>query len=159
MQIHSARPSEYDAIYQMGFDTWGDGQPLEVYLDGCRSSPKYQQGSWYVLKNEHGVICSSLIRYRLGERTCGIGSIATPPQLRKKGFASALVAAALKQFEGEGFQRVFLFSDIDPKFYERFGFIPLPLRFQHYKDSVCMILGASEEQIERSPDFVPPKYF
>jgi hypothetical protein len=42
MRIRKAFPAEYDDIYRMGFDAWCDGQCLEDYLDGCRSSPKYK---------------------------------------------------------------------------------------------------------------------
>jgi N-acetylglutamate synthase-like GNAT family acetyltransferase len=159
MQIRKALPEEYDEIYRMGFDVWGDGETLENYLDGCRSSPKYQQGYWYVLVDDTGTICSSLIRYSISTDTCGIGSIATPPALRKKGHASMLIVNALKLFECEGFRKTFLFSDIESKFYEKFGFSALSHQHQNYKKSVCMVRGVEVSAIERDAGFQPPKYF
>lgn len=159
MQVRKALPEEYDDIFRMGFDAWGEGQSLEVYLAGCRQSPKYQRGCWYVLADDEDRICSSLIRYALAPGVCGIGSIATPPRLRNKGYASELISDALKLFESEGFKVAFLFSDIESRFYERFGFVVLPKRHQHYKDSVCMVRGMDVDAIERDASFLAPQYF
>lgn len=159
MQIRKAFEREYDEIYQMGFDVWGDDQDLEIYLEGCRQSPKYKTGVWYVLVDENEVLCSSLIRYSLAENDNGIGSIATPPLKRGQGYASTLIQKALDLFESEGSKKTFLFSDIGAAFYEQFGFFQLPKQFQQYKDSLCMIRGVKITEIEQSSNFVPPKYF
>jgi N-acetylglutamate synthase-like GNAT family acetyltransferase len=159
MQVRKAFPEEYDDIYQMGFDVWGEEQPIEVYLDECRRSTKYQRGCWYVLVDGNGTIFSSLIRYSLATDACGIGSIATPPFLRNKGHASRLITYVLNLFESEGIQKTFLFSDIDSKFYEKFGFFALPRPYQHYESAVCMVRGIKTKDIEQDSRFQPPKYF
>lgn len=159
MQIRKAHPHEYDDIYKMGFDVWGEQQELEIYLEECRQSPKYKQGTWYVLADERGLLYSSLIKYSFTEEACGIGSIATPLAFRKQGHASELIKKSLELFEREGIKRTFLFSDIGAVFYEKFGFLQLPEQFQQYKDSICMIRGVKIPEIEQDSTFIPPKYF
>jgi len=157
--IRQALPAEYDEIYKMGFDVWGQEQELEIYLEGCRQSPKYKQGTWYVLADECGFLYSSLIKYSFADGSCGIGSIATPLALRKAGHASELIKKSLDLFEKEGIKKTFLFSDIGAAFYEKFGFLQLPLQFQQYKDSICMIRGVKIAEIEQNSAFIPPQYF
>lgn len=159
MHVKKAHPTEYDEIYKMGFDVWGDEQGLEIYLEGCRQSPKYKQGTWYVLVDDRGVLYSSLIKYSFLDGSCGIGSIATPLAFRKAGHASELIKKSLDLFEKEGIKKTFLFSDIGAAFYEKFGFLQLPLKFQQYKDSICMIRGVKIAEIEQDSTFIPPKYF
>jgi ribosomal protein S18 acetylase RimI-like enzyme len=157
VEVRQARPEEHDEIYRMGFDAWGDGRPLEAYLDGCRRSLKYRKGRWYVLADPRGRLRSSLIRYELADGICGIGSIATPPSFRGQGHASRLVALALEKFAAEGFPAAFLFSDIGASFYERFGFLALPKPHQRREGSLCMVRGMDIAAL--GPGFQPPDYF
>jgi predicted N-acetyltransferase YhbS len=139
MLIRKAKPSEFDQIYMMGFDVWAEG-PEADYLVGCRTSSKYARGTWYVLENESGKLVSSLIVYQLSPGQFGIGSIATPVALRKQGYASVLIAKVLAQLDLISTKTiVFLYSDIEPQFYERFGFVQLPAEAQRYKTTTCMV--------------------
>ena len=89
--FRQAAQDDLDAVYMMGFDVWADGNSAAKYLEGCRASPKYKAGTWYVLEQKN-VLVSSLIVYRLGPARFGIGSIATPNHLRKMGYASDLIS-------------------------------------------------------------------
>jgi predicted N-acetyltransferase YhbS len=159
MQIRNAAPEELDGIYRMGFDAWGEGSPLDTYLESCRKSRKYREGTWYVLVDGKGTICSSLIRYVLSQDTCGIGSLATPRERRRQGYASRLLTLALARFETEGYGNALLFSDIDPEFYRRHGFVGLPPQHQHSPGSLCMIRGSGIQARAGLADFKPPAYF
>jgi GNAT superfamily N-acetyltransferase len=82
-----------------------------------------------------GVLLASLKRYdrilRCGERTyraAGIGAVFTPPELRGRGYATALIGAFLDAERPAGTDLVYLFSDIHPAFYERLGFVALTSR-------------------------------
>ncbi len=82
-----------------------------------------------------GAIVASCKRYerelRCGTRTLaaiGIGAVFTPPELRGRGYASALIGALLDSERATGADVAYLFSDIHPIFYERLGFIALPSR-------------------------------
>ncbi len=82
-----------------------------------------------------GRIVASCKRYerelRCGDRTytaVGIGAVFTPPDLRGRGYATAMLGAFLDSERARGTDLVFLFSDIHPAFYERLGFAALPSR-------------------------------
>jgi GNAT superfamily N-acetyltransferase len=58
----------------------------------------------------------------------GIGAVYTPPALRRKGHAFAMLAAALARSRAAGAHAALLFSDIDVTYYERLGFRPVESR-------------------------------
>ena len=148
-----------DHIFLMGHDAWGNGEPVPKYLASCRESPKYKRGEWFLLDHhEHGPI-SSLILYRLSPDSAGIGSIATAPHKRKQGFAAHLIQSVVSFLDLQGTRAVFLFSDIAPRFYERFGFKPLPPEHQKHPGRVCMMRARSGSVFLNEPGFRPPDYF
>jgi len=82
-----------------------------------------------------GRLVASCKRYerilRCGERryrAAGIGAVFTPPDLRGRGYATALLGAFLDAERAAGTDLAYLFSDIHPAFYERLGFTALPSR-------------------------------
>ncbi|MGZ3788982.1 MAG: GNAT family N-acetyltransferase [Bacteriovorax sp.] len=140
MKIRKAIQSEFDQIYLMGLDVWAEG-PEEEYLTACRTSPKYEKGTWYVL-GEGAQLLSSLILYQLGEGKFGIGSIATPKALRKRGYGSKLLSEVINLIESSSSETfIFLYSDIEPEFYEKFKFVKIPPIAQRYKTTTCMVRG------------------
>ena len=62
-------------------------------------------------------------------RIGGIGSLATPPQHRRRGYASALLARAIQVMAEAGMSASILFAAA-PAFYERHGWRVLPRKFQ-----------------------------
>lgn len=154
MEIRAAKTEELDAIYMMGYDAWSDGVSKKDYLDECRTSKKYKAGKWYVLLDGEELI-SSLAVYSSGfgipQRYCGIGSAATKPQKRSCGYACKLLIAVCKILQREGFNGVYLHSDIESSFYERLGFTVVA-----ESASKCMALPFS--QLERLPEEIP-SYF
>jgi hypothetical protein len=82
-----------------------------------------------------GTIAVSCKRYerelRCGDRllrAVGVGAVFTPPPLRGRGYASAMIGTLLDTERAAGTDIAYLFSDIHPNFYERLGFIALPSR-------------------------------
>ncbi|MCR4294411.1 MAG: GNAT family N-acetyltransferase, partial [Elusimicrobia bacterium] len=151
--------------YRMGYDAWGEGHALDAYLASCRASPKYAAGTWWVLVGDEGVPLSSLHAHEIplpsGPPAVGLGSIATPPELRGRGHASSLIAGFLRaREESHGTEVFFLFSDIAPAFYERFGFaalMPCP-----GKPGSILMARANRKRLEGllcDPRFVAPGYF
>ena len=159
MQVRKARPEELDEIFKMGFDVWSNDLPLSLYLEVCRNSLKYQQGQWYVLENENDELCSSLITYSLAPHEVGIGSIATLPDLRGRGYSSKLIREVLTIFESPNVKAIYLYSDIGTTFYKKFGFVPLPEKFQTHALSICMVRGFKMSTLLADSAFVAPKYF
>ncbi|MFY2507378.1 GNAT family N-acetyltransferase [Vibrio pectenicida] len=152
MKLRKATIDELDSIYAMGFDVWGDGLPFQEYLSHCRQSKKYQSGIWYVLTEQETVI-SSLIVYQdmfnLKQDCFGIGSVATSPSHRQKGYASKLInLVKAKLFEEQHCKTLYLHSDINHKFYKKLGFTRI-------LDSNCM-LCSNDESLFSSPI---PYYF
>jgi N-acetylglutamate synthase-like GNAT family acetyltransferase len=146
-----------DAIFLMGRDAWGKGKTVQAYLVSCRHSPKYKRGQWYALEDAERGLVSSLIVYRLSSGVAGIGSIATARKSRGNGLASRLIGDILKRLDRRGTRRVFLFADISPRFYERFGFAALPPEYQKHPGSVCMLRERSAGG--RLKAVWPPDYF
>jgi predicted N-acetyltransferase YhbS len=82
-----------------------------------------------------GAMVASCKRYartfRCGERTftaMGIGAVFTPPHVRGRGYATAMLAALLDAERANGTDFAYLFSDIRPEFYAELGFEKLPSR-------------------------------
>ncbi|MEK5397142.1 hypothetical protein CA600_03925 [Paenibacillus sp. VTT E-133280] len=162
-KIRVATKEEMIEIYKMGYDVWGDNLPYEEYITMCQASKKYKKGTWYVLEaTDTKQLLSSLIVYDLnlseGQIVKGIGSIATPLYLRKKGYASLLVKETINKLEKEEkCNDFFLYSDIGIEFYIGLGFIVLPNDSQKYKDSVCMYYSKENDFDSISLDI--PNYF
>ncbi len=157
MTFRKATEDDFTTIFMMGFDVWGNGSATK-YLEECRSSSKYKSGQWFVLKAEDGTLVSSLIVYTFGANEFGFGSIATPKELRKQGYASNLISRVLQQIKcNSPNAAVFLYSDIDPAFYERFDFRQVPRSAQRYETTTCMVQKNSIETFTAPPQ--TPEYF
>lgn len=165
MPIRAASPSELDAVHRMGHDAWGEGRPIEAYLAACRAAPKYAAGAWWVAAREDGAVESSLLLHEIplpdGPPAAGLGSIATPPELRGRGHASRLIAEVIRLREASSGTTVFfLFSDIAPAFYAKFGFValgPCP------KKPASILMARAEPKrlagLLADPRFKLPEYF
>ena len=135
-----ANKDEMNSIYMMGFDTWSDGMTKKSYIESSSNSPKYKKGIWWLLENEQGDIFCSLIVYQFENSVYGIGSIATPREMRSNGYASNLVKRVCIHLEQVlKAKTIYLYSDIRPSFYEKCGFIKLHSQFQEYDFSICML--------------------
>ena len=133
---------------------------MEVYLNGCRNSPKYRQGEWCVLEHSSCGLVSSLLIHKFKSDEYGIGSIATPLEMRKNGWASFLIESVLESLEKDRKANVvYLYSDINPEFYRRFGFVVLPENLQKCQDSVCMVRFKKDSKKTMIDNLQPPTYF
>ena len=61
-------------------------------------------------------------------RLMGIGAVFTPPALRRRGSAAAMLSLAMDEYARRGCGAAVLFSDIDAGYYERLGFRALESR-------------------------------
>lgn len=152
MYLREAKANELDGIYAMGFDVWHDGLSFEDYLTDCRNSDKYQAGTWYVLI-ENDQIVSSLIVYSgmfgLKEACFGVGSVATPQDLRGLGYASHLVSLVkMELFATHHCKTIYLHSDIGHQFYSKLGFVSI-------EGSNCMVISNGSVDLDGSI----PAYF
>jgi predicted N-acetyltransferase YhbS len=158
--VRLATPTDLEQIYMMGFDVWAEGSKKE-YLKDCRNSPKYQKGTWYVLTDDsqpESQVLSSLIIYDLPEGHLGLASLATAKAFRKRGYASHLMSQVLVQLEKQRpAKAIFLYSEIQPEFYEKFNFAKLPKPAQRYKSKTCMVRCQSPEDFSKK--LTAPEFF
>jgi GNAT superfamily N-acetyltransferase len=56
----------------------------------------------------------------------GLGAIFTPPGHRRKGYAEKLIKHVIESAKANGASFAFLFSDIDPGYYKKLGFLEFP---------------------------------
>lgn len=86
------------------------------WFDGVRLLSAFKQ---YDLQ---GTIASRALRI------VGIGAVFTPPPLRRQGHAFAMLRCAIERARESGADAALLFSDIDVRYYERLGFVPVESR-------------------------------
>ena len=151
-------PEDFEGIYLMGRDMWGEDTPLERYLNDCRSSEKYRLGQWYVLSIEERLV-SSLIVYEncfnIPEGWRGIGSVATDSECRRHGYAAELVRTVSSGLKQAGAFGIFLFSDVNPEFYEALGF-EITKGQSSTETPLCMRLTFQKKDY---PQSAVPSYF
>jgi predicted acetyltransferase len=138
MVFREAREREIVGILKEGYAVWYKGRTWEQYFADNHKEDAY--GTRYVVE-DGGKIVSSLILLRLREifdrNMLGIGSVITPPEFRHKGYAAELLENTMRLVEiGDA---VFLYSEVPPAFYERFGFRVLPENMQKDPNSICMV--------------------
>ena len=139
--VRAARPDELEALWLMGYDAWGRGDPPDHYLDRCRQSEHYRSGAWYVL-TASGTPVSSLIVYRVGfalpSGCTGIGSVATAPDSRGQGYATTLVGEVTRRLGEDGVRGVYLHSEVGAAFYAALGYRPTDPPGND-SGSICMV--------------------
>lgn len=117
---------------------WAAGRDLDTYVRHTLelAASGYGRRHYSTIGLYDGnVLSASCKRYereiRVGERTLkamGIGAVFTPPELRGRGYASAMLATLMDREHAAGLDALFLFSDIEPAFYETLGFLAFPSR-------------------------------
>jgi len=139
VQLVTIAASDYARdVLPLSSDLWAEGRTLDQYVDDFQAIAKSPFGRHRfrtVGLRIDGTLVASIKRYerelRCNDRTLhavGIGAVFTPPELRGRGYASALIGAFLDSERANGTDMAYLFSDIHPSFYERLGFITLPSR-------------------------------
>ncbi len=117
---------------------WGGGLGEERFqgfqrrlADAAEAQGRYRLLGWF----EHGALVAAMKAYDLrgtcagrSLRLLGIGAVFTPPPLRRRGHAAAMLRAAMDEYRRGGAQAAVLFSDIDVHYYERLGFHTLESR-------------------------------
>jgi predicted N-acetyltransferase YhbS len=115
--------------------TWGGGRSYDGYVAALDEQLERACGDmrYVALVDEQDGVVSSLKRYRVGLmapsgplEAVGIGAVFTPQEHRRRGHAATLLRALMEEARAEGLGAAMLFSDIDPAYYERLGFVTLP---------------------------------
>ncbi|QDR79935.1 GNAT family N-acetyltransferase [Sporomusa termitida] len=138
MLFRQAAKAEIPFLFQEGYKEWSKSRTFEQY---CIDNSKDDAiGTRYVIE-ESGQILSSAVLMRLnsikGKDVYGLGSILTSKNHRGKGYGSELVKKCINLIPNNNII-IFLYSDINPSYYEKLGFQILPKELQKYENSVCM---------------------
>lgn len=113
---------------------WGGGRTLEDRWERTHRLMADPAGLLCMsgLVDEAGQVPASLKLYRLALQTpagvleaVGLGAIFTAEASRRQGLAERLIRSVLAEAYAGGAGAALLFSDIDPAYYERFGFTRL----------------------------------
>lgn len=139
MRLSEMLPEAYARdVLPMTFPLWAGRRDLATYIAQTLAIAKspYGRRHYRTLGLYDGAApVASFKRYertvREGThrlRAFGIGAVYTPPALRGRGYASAMLAAALDRARADGYDVAYLFSDIRPQFYAELGFQALASR-------------------------------
>jgi predicted N-acetyltransferase YhbS len=133
-------PATGDYLQQILRDTyslWNDGLAPERYARFWDAQLRTPWGSAHldrVALIEDGLVVCSAKRYDLSARieerirqVLGIGAVFTPSARRGRGAAQRLLEMMIDAAEAEGYEYAMLFSEIDPAFYQRLDFVPVPV--------------------------------
>lgn len=138
MLFRQAAKEEIPYLFQEGYKEWSKNRTFKQY---CIDNNKDDEiGTRYVIE-EDGQVVSSTVLLRLksinGSPVYGLGSILTSKDHRGKGYGIALIKKCIDLASNDN-SIIFLFSDINPSYYEKFGFRILPKGLQKCKKSICM---------------------
>jgi hypothetical protein len=130
---------EERAAYFRGIQPiWGGGLSEDRFqmfqrrlADAPEARERYRLLGWFV----NGTWTAAMKAYDLRAtcaarplRVLGVGAVFTPPELRRRGHAAAMLRAVMEDYATRGGQAAVLFSDIGVRYYERLGFRVLESR-------------------------------
>lgn len=133
-------PSEgpiLEQILRESYPLWSEGLSARAY---ARYNDAQRRTAWgaahlarVALVDSRGLVASAK-RYDLAaridgriRRVLGIGAVFTSVERRGQGGAAALITELIDTAVAEGYEFALLFSEIGPRYYERFDFVPIPL--------------------------------
>jgi GNAT superfamily N-acetyltransferase len=127
-----------EQILDATFPLWNDGLSRAAYSRWNAAQLKTRWGrahlQRFALVDDRGQWLASAKRYRFNAHldgrdgsVAGIAAVFTPPELRGRGYARELIDRLATRERQAGAMAAALFSEIGPAFYERIGFVPVPL--------------------------------
>lgn len=142
MRVRQARTSELSRVFRLTHELSG-GISVTRHVVSCKRDRKLWSGMHFVLENDEGEFLTTLTAYLYrhppGIAVVGIANLFTPEPLRHHGYASRLLKGTLARFERRGLNVFYLLSDIGGEFYARYGFRPLPIRYEPAPDCLPML--------------------
>jgi GNAT superfamily N-acetyltransferase len=136
-EIVAATGGLLEEILGESFPIWGEGLSREGYARYNRaqlSTPWGVANLERVALVDRGHLLATAKRYRLEALAehrpvplLGLGAVFTPEARRGHGYAGELLRRTMDAAAGEGFGLALLFSEIDPRYYERLGFRRFPI--------------------------------
>jgi GNAT superfamily N-acetyltransferase len=135
LDFHIAGPEEKREAFQSVHSIWPHALDPDVHLVKRLHAVQQNRAEWFVGRSSTGVEVScgaypfTLFGPNQGiRRAMGLGAVYTHPRARGHGYAGQLINHLREHYRQKGIEDFFLYSDIDPGFYERLGFHRLPSR-------------------------------
>jgi predicted N-acetyltransferase YhbS len=159
-QVVPATGAVLEQVLDDTYPLWNDGLSRQHYGKSWTAQLKTPWGRQHLdrvaLIDGPHVLCSAK-RYDLSvrfdgriRRVLGIGAVFTSTAHRGRGFARELLTRMLDTAVTEGQEFAMLFSEIEPAFYERLDFVPVPLL--EYTLEVDQKRGGAPAMLVRSGD-------
>jgi predicted N-acetyltransferase YhbS len=137
MMIVPAEDALLERILDHTFEIWHEGLSRSSYGRWNAAQLRMPWAQTHLQRvasvDESGQLLATAKEYRRAVRMngrdgwlCGIGAVFTPPDLRGRGHASALVESLVIRAQREGALAACLFSEIGAEYYQRLGFEPVP---------------------------------
>ncbi|HET6373924.1 MAG TPA: GNAT family N-acetyltransferase, partial [Candidatus Polarisedimenticolia bacterium] len=141
MVLRDATPAERDLVLTQTHALWSDGLELASYQEYVTTLLHSDWGGggkenyrFLVLAEPDQGVVGALKLYRFRARVAGrkvflggLGAVFTPPALRRRGHAAAMLGQAHDIMRQRGDAGSLLFSEIGTSYYARHGYRPLPL--------------------------------
>ena len=132
LDIHPASESERAEAFANFHDAWGGGRSPAEHLRYHLAHPKHRNAVWYV-GCSGGRVVTGLGCYRIDfcvngrvEPGYAFGEVHTRAECRGRGFAPRLIAWVEDHQQSQGREIGMLYSDIDPGYYVRLGYVLCP---------------------------------
>ena len=136
MKLVPAEGDILDEILDESHEIWSDRLSRPAYATYNAAQLRTAWGARHLrrfaLLDEQGRVLSSAKRYDLRAsldgrdiRVVGIGAVFTPAAMRGRGHARQLLTGILAEATAAGAELALLFSEIDPRFYQSIGFVPV----------------------------------
>lgn len=132
MTIERADWRDILTVLHESYRIWSPGLSKDEYYEHISRQINHpwarRNFKFFVLKEKNTIVAScKLYKVEISARgrtykCAGLGAIFTMPAARAQGFGSKLVSEAIDYCFNREYDALFLFSDIDPNFYSRFGF-------------------------------------
>ena len=101
--------------------------------------PRPDQSSMVFWKLVQGQSCVAVVGAKRWGSVALLRSLAVPPTVRQRGFATHLVRMALQSLQQQGIQEVWLFTETAHDYFLKWGFLDRPR-----SDGPCVILASQE---------------
>jgi GNAT superfamily N-acetyltransferase len=162
MRLVPAEGPLLEQILDFTYPIWNEGLSRGAYAQWNAAQLKTPWGRRHLTRvaliDDKGRLLATAKRYRhdahLDGRdgfVAGIGAVFTPPDLRGHRYATAVVDRLIEEEQKAGAMAAVLFSEIGVTFYERLGFVAVPLdevtvNTQRKSGSPAMLVRAGDER-------------
>lgn len=154
LKFRRADDRDRRAAYTNTFEVWPMAKTLAEHVERRMASPKFRQADWFVGCLGDRIVTSLgaypetyIVR---GEAVPGfsIGGVHTVKDCRGRGYAPELIEYVEEVQREQGTRLSLLFSDIEPAYYARLGYIQCP---SYYAWAELREDGAEAETIRFTP--------